>query len=112
MRANFQASHGMLIILYFQALEDQTFAVNLDCQVLKEYDEHLYHQLVSFPQELISLFDLVVDEIVKQIIEQQDPDQARKSLAKKVEVRPFNLDEVKALRTLDPDGTLPLCVSY
>ena len=41
-------------------LENDEFAVNLDCSHIKFYDERLYSKLVSFPQEVVPIADLAV----------------------------------------------------
>ncbi|ETV96261.1 hypothetical protein H310_10440 [Aphanomyces invadans] len=71
---------------------------NLDCQhLLQSTDETkvLYTQLLHFPQVLVRILDMVVQDAYKAMFS-DDPDATR------IQVRPFNLKEVQAMRNLNP----------
>ena len=42
--------------------EKENYQLDLDCKHLDGYDPHLYKLLVSYPQEMIPLFDVVANE--------------------------------------------------
>ena len=72
--------------------------LNLDCLNLHEFDEELYHQLVSYPQEIIPIFDLVLNDMKYSIM---GVDSAVEELPQ-LQVHPFNLKESKPMRDLNP----------
>ena len=90
-------------------------SIDLDCLDLHSYDEELYSQLISYPQEIVPLFDIVVNEVAQGLV-QQDEDMRQQysqsggadaaaelgNLAFRLQVRTFNLREVKTMRGLDP----------
>lgn len=88
---------------YFQKLEKIAYAENqlffdLDCVHLKDFDESLYRQLINYPSELIPIFDMATNEVFY--------DKVAKSgqiLEHQIQVRPFNVDRTKSLRSLDPN---------
>ncbi|KAF0683439.1 Aste57867_24564 [Aphanomyces stellatus] len=71
---------------------------NLDCQHLLHFGGEttkLYTQLLHFPQVLIRILDMVVQDAYKMLF----PDDAD---ATRIQVRPFNLKEIQAMRNLNP----------
>lgn len=78
--------------------------MNIDTADLRTFDDDLYRKLLMFPQEMIPIFDLIVNDI----FETNWPGEA----AKRIQVRTFNLDDHKSMRDLDPDdiGTM-ICIS-
>jgi DNA replication licensing factor MCM4 len=84
-------------------------SIDLDCKDLHSYDEELYSQLISYPQEIVPLFDIVMNEIAMGIVQQDES--LRQHFAQmseesglmfRLQVRTFNLREVKTMRGLDP----------
>lgn len=53
--------------LYMQKLEEiytlEDPFLNLNCQHLYEFDKELYRKLVNYPQEVIPIFDMAVNEV-------------------------------------------------
>jgi hypothetical protein len=45
-----------------QAIDNATHRINLDCRHLQHYDATLYQQLVCYPQEIITLFDIAINK--------------------------------------------------
>jgi DNA replication licensing factor MCM4 len=77
--------------------------LNLDCSNLSRWDEQedtqLYHHIVNYPQEVVPLIDLVVNEIYRISfgLDENTPQVIR--------IRPFNLLKLKKMRDLNPVGT-------
>ena len=80
--------------------QNQIYSMNLDCQKLKDYEHSrkLYHQLVTYPQEVIPLMDHVLTEIFVEKF--QDTNLMEDQMLK---VRPYNLPRIVNLRELDPE---------
>lgn len=71
--------------------------LNVNCQHLETFDGSLYKQLVSYPQEIIPVFDMCVNEMFYEkypaaVLEHQ------------IQVRPFNAEKTKNMRALNPMG--------
>ena len=70
--------------------------LNVNCHHILQYDENLYRQLVSYPQEVIPTFDMAITEIVNELyVENRDIDRTR--------IRPYNVVKTSNLRSLNPD---------
>jgi len=87
--------------LYLRLLEEahlkKTFYINLDCSHLHSFDRTLYNKLVSFPTEMITIFDLVCLEIYVETY----PEEADSAVA--IQVRTYNMaDGVTCMRNLNP----------
>ncbi|XP_076235043.1 disc proliferation abnormal [Calliopsis andreniformis] len=85
--------------LYLQKLEEihtlEEPYLNVNCAHVKIFDEHLYQQLVSYPQEVIPTLDMAANELFFEkfpaaVLEHQ------------IQVRPFNVASVKTMRELNP----------
>ncbi|XP_054016104.1 DNA replication licensing factor MCM4 [Hylaeus anthracinus] len=85
--------------LYLQKLEEihtlEEPYLNVNCAHVKTYDEHLYQQLVSYPQEVIPTLDMAANELFFEkypaaVLEHQ------------IQVRPFNVAKLKTMRELNP----------
>ncbi|XP_046842980.1 DNA replication licensing factor mcm4-like [Xenia sp. Carnegie-2017] len=86
--------------LYLQKLEEihvleQPF-LNVDCSHIKKFDPELYRQLVSYPQEVIPALDMAVNDIF--FSKYTDTD-----LEHQIQVRTYNVDQTKNLRSLNPE---------
>lgn len=86
--------------LYLQKLEEISVTenpfLNVDCIHLKSYNAELYRQLVCYPQEVIPTFDMTVNDLFQErhgstVLEHQ------------IQVRTFNVDKTKNMRSLNPE---------
>eukprot|EP00794_Sanderia_malayensis_P018855 gene18856-20755_t len=86
--------------LYLQKLEEisvteQPF-LNIDCLHLKSYNGELYRQLICYPQEVIPTFDMAVNEFFFKEYPQT-------MLEHQIQIRTFNADKTKNMRSLNPE---------
>ncbi|UJR10167.1 hypothetical protein I4U23_014383 [Adineta vaga] len=85
---------------YMQKLEEihllERPFLNVDCAHMKQIDKTLYHQLLSYPQEVIPIFDIAVNELFFTIYEDD-------TLPHQIQVRPYNVDMFRNMRCLDPE---------
>lgn len=86
--------------LYLQKLEE-IYAVedpflNVNCSHLSNFDSELYRQLVCYPQEVIPTLDMGVNELYFE----KYPDS---QLPHQIQVRPFNAEKTRNLRSLNPE---------
>ena len=83
-----------------QSKDDDSYNLNIDASHLISFDnEHgytLYRDLVRYPQEMVPIFDLCVYEEFYRMFGEEAEEQ------KRFQVRVFNLDQVKAMRDLNP----------
>jgi hypothetical protein len=69
---------------------------NAECQ-------RLYHQLVKYPQEIVPIMDMMINQAYQENFILTEEDQiAYNSLTSKIQVRPFNLRHLSQMRALDP----------
>lgn len=73
--------------------------LNVNCTHIETYDANLYRQLVCYPQEVIPTFDMTVNEMFYErypaaVLEHQ------------IQVRPFNAEKTRNMRSLNPEGTI------
>ena len=95
--------------LYARQLEairqTQVYKMNINCQHLAMHPgcRTLYQQLIRYPQEIVPIMDLVVHQEFLQ--QRGDPvaDEAAMG-GHRIQVRPFNLQDVHKLRNLDPSN--------
>lgn len=73
--------------------------LNINSEHLQQFDAELYRQLVSYPQEVIPTFDIAANELFYNTY----PD-AGTTMEKLIEVRPYNADKTKNMRSLNPEG--------
>ncbi|XP_017892001.1 DNA replication licensing factor MCM4 [Ceratina calcarata] len=85
--------------LYLQKLEEihtlEEPYLNVNCVHVKMFDEHLYQQLLAYPQEVIPTMDMAANELFfdkfpAAVLEHQ------------IQVRLFNVEKVKNMRELNP----------
>eukprot|EP00043_Microstomoeca_roanoka_P013036 m.127344 g.127344 ORF g.127344 m.127344 type:complete len:841 (-) comp15655_c3_seq1:57-2579(-) len=69
--------------------------VDIDCHDLIDFDEDLYERMVRYPQEVINAFDSVLDAEFERR-NARPPDASP-------QVRPFNLRDTVAMRSLNPE---------
>ena len=104
--------------LYVEQLQqirrEQSGAVQLDCQHLFYHSpacQKLYHQLVQFPQEIVPLMDLLVNqeyerlavEATRETEDGWDDEEAANGINTRIQVRPFHLKSISHMRALDPN---------
>ncbi|CAG5124882.1 unnamed protein product [Candidula unifasciata] len=70
--------------------------LNINCSHLKEFDADLYRQLVCYPQEVIPTFDMAVNEMFFERF-------PNATLEHQIQVRPYNADQTKDMRSLNPE---------
>jgi DNA replication licensing factor MCM4 len=64
----------------------------------------LHQQLLHYPQEIISLMDMLVNDLFGELF----PDTS--IAADPIQVRPFNIGHSVNMRALDPSGMRTVCV--
>ena len=80
-----------------EIMEKENYQLDLDCKHLDAYDPHLYKLLVSYPQEIIPLMDVVANEhFVERVLPEHEETFTR------IQVRTFNLRDISAMRDLNP----------
>ncbi|XP_076470812.1 DNA replication licensing factor mcm4-like [Babylonia areolata] len=70
--------------------------LNVNCKHLKAFDEDLYRQLISYPQEVVPTLDMAVN----QMFFDRFPEA---TLEFQIQVRPFNVDKTSNMRSLNPE---------
>lgn len=81
--------------LLADAINENARNINLNCRDLYQFDSKLYHQLQYYPQEIVSIIDLVVDEKKNELQPEDDG-------IDKMQVLPYNLVETINMRALNP----------
>lgn len=71
--------------------------LNFNCEHLRQFDADLYRQLVQYPQEVIPTFDMAINEMFFERY-------ADTSLEHQIQVRPYNAEKTKNMRSLNPEG--------
>lgn len=64
---------------------------------MQTFDAVLYWQLVSYPQEVIPIFDMAINEMFFE----RYPAAVLKF---QIQVRPYNVQKTDSMRTLNPEG--------
>lgn len=75
--------------------------INLDMQHMRHFDEELFETAVSYPQEVIPIFDAAFIQIYRELY--MNDDNRAELEAMEIETRPFNLNP-KPMRELDPEN--------
>ncbi|CAD5207331.1 unnamed protein product [Bursaphelenchus okinawaensis] len=68
--------------------------LNLNLGHVKQFKESLYKMIVSYPADVIPYLDMVVNELFESL---------HRKLLLPIEVRPFNAEQTKNLRDLNPE---------
>ena len=86
---------------YMQKLEEihliERPFLNVNCAHIKKIDSIIVEQLLSYPQEVIPIFDMAINELFFKIYEND-------TLPHQIQVRPYNVESRKSMRSLDPEG--------
>jgi len=101
---NFEKEDSMGEVAYYVAmlqeiLEKESTIINLDCQNLHAYDPDLYKQLVAYPQEIIPIFDIVINDESNAMLRESMGNEAEEV---QITVRTYNLLATKNMRDLNP----------
>ncbi|KAK6726790.1 hypothetical protein RB195_004852 [Necator americanus] len=72
---------------------DSSF-LNLNLAHVKSYSEPLYRKIVAYPADVIPYLDMTVNEIYQE--------KYNRTLATPIELRPFNADKTRNMRSLNP----------
>ncbi|CAF4644604.1 unnamed protein product [Rotaria sp. Silwood2] len=70
--------------------------LNVDCTHIKQIDTTMLNQLLTYPQKVISIFDIAVNELFFTIYKDD-------ILPHQIQVRPYNVDMFRNMRCLDPE---------
>ncbi|GFR96745.1 DNA helicase [Elysia marginata] len=85
---------------YIQRLEEINIVgepfLNINCAHLREFDSDLYRQLICYPQEVIPTFDMAINEMFFERFPMA-------TLEHQIQVRPYNADRTKNMRSLNPE---------
>ena len=82
-----------------QAKNSETYILPLDCSHLMVGPTGSLHvQLLHYPQEIIPLMDLVVNEIFSELFPEVNATESP------IQIRPFNIGNTVNVRLLDPSG--------
>jgi DNA replication licensing factor MCM4 len=98
--------------LYARALQGihvtQELNLAVNCEHLATFPtcRKLYNQLVQYPQEIVPVMDLVVHQLFLELHPQdKSPEQTEADLGgRRIQARPYNLQDVHQLRQLDPSN--------
>ncbi|CAH0394983.1 unnamed protein product [Bemisia tabaci] len=86
--------------LYIQKLEEVNFLedpfLNLNCAHLESFDATLARQLICYPQEVIPILDMAINEMFFE----KHPAAV---LSHQIQIRPFNTHMTKDMRSLNPE---------
>lgn len=83
-----------------EMVENEEPNINLDCQNLHQFDEELYKQLVAYPQEIIPIMDVVINDVALEMLVEMHGEGSE--LPYRIQVRTFNMLETKHMRDLNP----------
>lgn len=86
--------------LYLQKLAEinatEDPVLNINCAQLRFFDAELYSQLVTYPNEVITMMDHVANELFTSRFPDAD-------LERTIQVRPYNADRASSMRQLNPE---------
>ncbi|KAF7638129.1 DNA helicase [Meloidogyne graminicola] len=68
--------------------------LNLNLNHVRQFNEHLYKIIISYPDEVLTYLDATVDEIFEMTY--------NKKLLSIIEIRPYNAEQTKTMRDLNP----------
>lgn len=71
--------------------------MNINCAHLQSFDSTLYQQLINYPQEVIPIFDMAINEMFFE----RYPAAVLKF---QIQVRPYNVQKTDSMRSLNPEG--------
>ena len=67
---------------------------------MSESTSNLYAQLLHYPQEIIPLMDLIVNDIFSELFPEVNTAESP------IQIRPFNIGKTVNVRLLDPSGII------
>uniref|UniRef100_A0A1I8B9Q9 DNA replication licensing factor MCM4 n=1 Tax=Meloidogyne hapla TaxID=6305 RepID=A0A1I8B9Q9_MELHA len=68
--------------------------LNLNLAHVRQFNEHLYKIIISYPDEVLTYLDATVDEVFEMT--------HNKKLPSIIEIRPYNAEQTKTMRDLNP----------
>ncbi|CAK5075564.1 unnamed protein product [Meloidogyne enterolobii] len=68
--------------------------LNLNLAHVRQFNEHLYKIIISYPDEVLTYLDATIDEIFEMTY--------NKKLPSIIEIRPYNAEQTKTMRDLNP----------
>ena len=71
--------------------------LNVNAEHLRRFNADLYRQLLCYPQEVIPTLDMAANELFLKLY----PDS---ELDKLIQVRPYNAEKTRNMRSLNPEG--------
>lgn len=77
----------------------------MNCAHLELFDPELYRQLVCYPQEVIPTFDMAINDMFFERY-------PAAVLDHQIQVRPFNAEKTKNMRSLNPEGEVPVYIVH
>ncbi|SCU83420.1 LAME_0C05116g1_1 [Lachancea meyersii CBS 8951] len=89
-----------------QMREMGTLNLNLDARNLLSFKstEKLYYQLMSYPQEIVSIMDQTIKDCMVSLVIDNNLDSSLDEVESKFyKVRPFNIESKKGMRELNPN---------
>lgn len=85
---------GFYVPLLAQIRETQDYTLNIDAEHFMIYDKKLYQDIILYPQEMITLIDVTINEVFKEIVQSADANVAEDELnSSRIQIRLFNLNE-------------------
>lgn len=88
------------------------YNLNIDCSDFLDYEptKHFYNQLVNYPQDIVILMDMAVNQLYNEIMSTSDILQSTNTseqgagggILPTFQVRPFHLKKSHKMRELDP----------
>ena len=86
------------ISLLAEIKQTEIYVLSVNCDHIFQFDKPLYQQLVSYPSDIIPLFDLAANELYREI----NNDSANEDEFK-IQVRTHSLRHITKMRELGPD---------
>lgn len=87
----------LTFISVLQAVQMGEFFLGVNLQHVREFDESLYRQMVTYPNECIPYIDRTLTQVVQDLLPDEEFDSD-------FEIRPFNADKTRNMRGLNPSG--------
>jgi DNA replication licensing factor MCM4 len=73
--------------------------LNINCEHMKKFCPRLFAQLVRYPQEVIPILDMAINELFFE-------NHPSAILEHQIQIRPYNSDVTTSMRNLNPEGML------
>lgn len=90
----------------FQITATEQTYIDIDLNHLRDFDQNLYHQLVTYPSEVIDYLDMAVADSLSSFLAGRPDLIMDDDAVAAVKVRPFNANKDRNMRALDPRGRI------